>query len=116
MAWPRNFYVLRKRKHKKRKFDPDQVHTGNLYLRAKYYNTTVQALKDLAIKQGFICAICGKGEEKLINQLCIDHDHTTNKVRGLLCRSCNYGLGCFFDSAHNLMKASMYLEDPPYVS
>lgn len=105
-----------RRRKKVKAFEPDRVHKGSIYVRAKYYDITREALKDLAIKQGFQCAICGKGEEKLINQLCIDHDHATNKVRGLLCRSCNYGLGCFFDSAHNLMKASMYLQDPPYAT
>ena len=47
--------------------------------------------------QGGVCAIC-KREEKALHQsgkvvsLSIDHDHITNKARGLLCRLCNHAL------------------------
>src|SRR3990167_1168850 len=40
------------------------------------------------------CQICGRGDERLG----VDHDHQTNKVRGYLCKRCNFGLGSFKDS------------------
>ena len=44
--------------------------------------------------------------------LCIDHDHTTGKVRGMLCHDCNTSLGKFRDNPDILRKAADYLERP----
>ena len=54
------------------------------------------------------CAICSEPEEKF-SWLCIDHDHVTGRVRGLLCPNCNRGLGLLGDSEHLLQKAKDYL-------
>ena len=50
------------------------------------------------------CVICGS-EEKLV----IDHDHKTDKVRGMLCNHCNRGLGHFRDDPLLLEFAAQYL-------
>lgn len=39
----------------------------------------------------------------------IDHDHTTGKIRGTLCRGCNHGLGNFCDNPQLLIAAAKYL-------
>jgi hypothetical protein len=58
----------------------------------------------------FVCKICGKPETAINKKyLCIDHDHGTLKVRGLLCDNCNKGLGCFKDDIEALKKAIEYL-------
>jgi len=41
----------------------------------------------------------------------VDHCHTTNKVRGLLCHKCNTGLGLFKDNIKNLQGAIIYLQE-----
>jgi hypothetical protein len=41
--------------------------------------------------------------------MCIDHCHTTGKVRGLLCHACNRALGNFGDNIANLEQAIIYL-------
>jgi hypothetical protein len=46
---------------------------------------------------------------QLANTACIDHDHETGKVRGILCAQCNKGLGCFRDSAQVVRRAAQYL-------
>lgn len=60
-----------------------------------------------------VCAICLKPERvKLhgtVKSLAVDHDHKTGQVRGLLCSSCNLGLGRFHDSITNLERAAEYL-------
>ena len=50
------------------------------------------------------CVICGT-EETLV----VDHDHTTGKVRGMLCNHCNRGLGHFRDDPTLLEFAAQYL-------
>jgi hypothetical protein len=60
--------------------------------------------------EGFIVARNGKAK------LAVDHDHSTGKIRGLLCPSCNQALGLFGDSADNLRKAIEYLEGATTIS
>jgi hypothetical protein len=66
---------------------------------------------DLLAKQGGGCAICGatKGN-KGTKRLCVDHDHKTGKVRGLLCGNCNFMLGYSKDKVSNLRRGIQYLE------
>lgn len=76
----------------------------------------------LILSHNNMCAICGITPEeqtekirkdsrlKKKKNLCIDHDHKTNKVRGLLCASCNLGLGYLEDDINLLKKAIQYLE------
>ncbi len=55
------------------------------------------------------CAICG-GKPLSKRLLDIDHDHKTGKIRGLLCRKCNLGLGLFKDNETSLQTAISYLQ------
>lgn len=65
-------------------------------------------------EQNGVCAIC-RCKEKIINKngkkwlLAIDHNHKTGKIRGLLCNSCNIGLGRFNEDIKLLKKAIEYL-------
>ena len=58
--------------------------------------------------QGNACAICKRpGGGKAY--MAVDHDHQTNRIRGILCRDCNMGLGNFKDSQEFLEIAARYL-------
>ena len=59
-----------------------------------------------------VCAICGLTAESGV-PIVIDHDHNTGYVRGILCHTCNGGLGMFQDSPDLLNKAIAYLANPP---
>lgn len=78
------------------------------YRRANHHKKYVGMIDEqtlLTIKEEVKeCVICGS-EEKLV----IDHDHKTNKVRGLLCSHCNRGLGHFRDDPILLEFAAQYL-------
>lgn len=86
--------------------------TGDQY-RQERYGITPAEFALLLAQQGGVCAICGRRETATRNgrvrKLCVDHDHATKKVRGLLCQSCNRGLGFFKDDATLLARAANYL-------
>jgi hypothetical protein len=64
-----------------------------------------------------LCAICGQSETYIHHatqkpaRLAVDHDHSTGKVRALLCGNCNKGLGCLKDDVSLLEKAIQYLKE-----
>ena len=62
-------------------------------------------------EQGYKCAICGHPHiEEKGSRLHVDHNHATGKIRGLLCKHCNLGLGHFKDNRFLLNLAYTYLE------
>jgi len=78
--------------------------------RLKYvFNITLEEYNIMLQKQEGVCAICEK-ECITGKNLCVDHNHTSGKIRGLLCDRCNNGLGRFDDDIELLKKAIKYLE------
>lgn len=74
-----------------------------------YGITLVDFNKMLEDQQGR-CAICHRlPEEAKEKMLFVDHCHGSDKVRGLLCRYCNTGLGQFQDNIQRLKTAIKYL-------
>ena len=70
------------------------------------YGLTVEQFIDMLFEQNGRCLICLKF---FLDTPCVDHDHITEKVRGLLCRVCNRALGLFDDSPDVLNRAAQYL-------
>lgn len=58
------------------------------------------------------CEMCGEVPEG--GNLCIDHCHKTNKIRGALCNRCNLAIGCLSDDRGNLAAARNYIEAYKY--
>jgi len=58
-------------------------------------------------EQGEMCAICGV---KPIKKPHLDHNHNSGQIRGVLCLSCNRGLGVFKESIKSLTSAVRYLQ------
>lgn len=74
------------------------------------YGITKETYDEMWRKQKGKCGICSKDLTLLFpRQRHIDHCHETEKVRGILCSSCNQDLGSFMDSLDILEKASLYL-------
>ena len=59
------------------------------------------------------CAICEATISPGGRRLCIDHDHNTKVIRGLLCTWCNQAIGQLRESPELFRKALFYLEKPP---
>jgi hypothetical protein len=65
-------------------------------------------------RQGGRCAICRRRVHCGGNTTYhVDHCHTSGRLRGLLCRDCNLGLGHFKDSIPSLLAAIDYLQREP---
>lgn len=75
----------------------------------------LQEYERLRLLQDNKCAICGKPETEIdkkynkIKDLAVDHCHKAGAVRGLLCSSCNRGLGQLKDDPEVCLKAAAYL-------
>lgn len=77
--------------------------------RVARYKMTAGDLADFWVRQKGLCAICSIPLDKVKYR--IDHDHKTLQVRGLLCASCNTGIGLLKDSAEIVGKAMEYLSN-----
>ena len=76
------------------------------HLRRKY-GLTQNLFEALVLAQWGKCGICGL---LAAPELHVDHDHRTNKVRGLLCGKCNKAIGLLNDDPQLMMAAGDYLE------
>lgn len=85
-------------------------HKSRQYSLKKNFQMTHDDYLGMFERQDGKCAICQTTKPGSWGQyLCIDHDHATGKVRGLLCNSCNTGLGFFKDDVTALSSAIRYL-------
>ncbi len=96
-----------------RRMHPDK---HKRYELKRSFGITWEQYQALLKSQDDVCAIC-KGSETVfdpnqskIRDLALDHDHTTGRIRGLLCQACNQGLGNFRDNIDRLLTAAEYLE------
>jgi hypothetical protein len=69
------------------------------------YGITYEEAEELKRQQDYKCGVCG-----LVKPLHVDHCHKTNKVRGMLCGTCNRGLGCAYDNPEILRSMINWLE------
>lgn len=83
---------------------------GQARNRKTKYGIDNETYKTMEKDQNYVCLICSRPERyKGRDNLCVDHDHKTGKVRGLLCSSCNKALGLLEDNVEWLRKAEDYL-------
>jgi N12 class adenine-specific DNA methylase len=74
------------------------------------YGITVEHYEAIKDKQEGCCKICNTKTDELV----VDHCHTTNRVRGLLCTHCNLGLGHWRDNPETITAALVYLQESRY--
>ncbi|WP_372341981.1 endonuclease VII domain-containing protein [Nocardia sp. CC227C] len=108
---------------RRRRQGPETARRANLWAKYRIRPERYDALREA---QDYRCAICGIHEESIDRSqvggrprkdgtelvktpLAVDHDHITGAIRGLLCPSCNSGLGKFADDVSRLLAAVDYL-------
>jgi hypothetical protein len=94
---------------------PDQNRV--FHLRSRYRLTHGDYLS-LLDAQGYVCAICRSPRTGIRKRkhFAVDHDHSSNAVRGLLCNRCNTTLGLAGDNLSGIMRYVRYLEKQGYES
>jgi hypothetical protein len=78
--------------------------TRNFHLKRRY-GITEDEVAVMIEAQGGLCAICGTRPAEHV-----DHDHSTGAVRGILCFTCNVGLGNFDEDTDRMRLAIDYVE------
>lgn len=76
----------------------------------QYYGVNLDDYNKMIFKQENACKIC-KVKFTNIGDACVDHNHDTKDVRGLLCQSCNRGIGLLKDNIQVLYSAIRYLKN-----
>lgn len=86
----------------RRKRDPRMIQRHNLKAN---YNMTLEEWDKMLAEQNGRCGIC----YKIMEPPCVDHNHKTGQVRGMLCHHCNRGIGFLGDNPTTIKRAVEYL-------
>ena len=93
--------------------NPERIKENNI----KKFGITFKEYSDMLVSQNGVCAICKRKESmmsnngKSVKDFCVDHCHSTGRVRGLLCNKCNSAIGYMDDNPNFLRNAIIYLEE-----
>jgi hypothetical protein len=105
-TYEKNKEKIRERQKLYREANPRRIRSSHL---KTVHGITLETYEMMLAAQGGVCAICLGPPDGRWGSYHVDHDHRTGVVRGLLCNSCNLGLGKFKDSITRLSSAQRYL-------
>jgi hypothetical protein len=112
---PRDWQKRKVSQQRYRELNPDVTRNACFRIR---FGITLDDYKTMFAKQSGVCAVCGQPETATrkgkVRWLCVDHNHVTGKIRGLLCNDCNQAIGKLHDSAALLESAARYLRTGSY--
>lgn len=86
---------------------PQESSRIRLRAQVKLYGLTLEQYEQMEKQQNGCCAICQKVPDRRLD---IDHNHTTGKVRSLLCSNCNTSVGLLQEDSNLAMKLVEYLQ------
>jgi hypothetical protein len=92
----------------------DKIKNVNLKMR---FDLTLEEYNLMLDAQGGVCKICTmpettrKNNSDEVRMLCVDHDHNTGKIRGLLCNRCNRALGHYEATKPRAEEFEKYLQE-----
>ena len=95
----------------KANYDPAKNRAKNLRNR---FGMSLEEYDQMLEKQNGQCKICGTDTPGNKGRFVVDHNHATGGVRGLLCWSCNVGIGHLRDDPSILLSAFNYLSTNGY--
>lgn len=93
-------------KRQKENYDPQKSRAKNLKNR---FNMSLEDYDTMLEQQNGCCKICGTNVPGPKGRFVVDHNHSTQEVRGLLCWSCNVGIGHLQDNPLIILSAFNYL-------
>lgn len=107
----RDYVRERERVYSKAYHQRPEVKARNLaYMRSRWWRDSGITLDQYHARvesQGERCKIC----QRVTLNMHVDHCHDSDRIRGLLCKQCNLGLGHFKDQPTVLRAAASYLEN-----
>lgn len=101
----RNSEWEKNNKDKRKKIADRRLSVKKIKDKLRIYNLTMEQYEKLQDRCGGRCEICKKE-----CNLYIDHNHKNNLVRGMLCNTCNAGIGFLKDDKNVLQAAIDYLD------
>ena len=107
-------------------FSKNQYRKGDIIVRRAYCKTCESKKKGLSSSQKqayyavhprpelgkpFKCPVCRRTQTPWHpNQVCLDHNHKTGKIRGYLCGDCNASIGRMAESINTFKRAILWLQ------
>lgn len=101
--------ILKKDKEYKLKHQEKRYLSNRRGELRRYYGISLEQYKEMWASQEGKCLICLRHEDTLPKRLCVDHNHNTGKVRGLLCIRCNLAIGLLAESTDVFQRCVGYL-------
>lgn len=74
------------------------------------FGISIEEYDAILASQGGVCAICLQPPDRGRIRAHVDHDHATNRVRGILCGPCNQAIGLLKESVESIQRAADYLK------
>ena len=97
-------------KDKRPSYDDKKDYMLNILMEKTLVQSSIKMYYKSRMKYAAICLNPNTNGRKDSNNLYVDHDHNTGKVRGLLCSNCNRMLGLVGDNISTLSNAVKYLQ------
>lgn len=109
LANPEKFKARDRERHKRRYATASGRRAVKSTKLKRGYGITIEEYESLLASQNGACAICLLPASSFTQMLCVDHDHRTNAIRGLLCHRCNRAIGLLQDNIEAMLRAVDYI-------
>ena len=105
-AQQRAYYAKNKNKinARQRKYNKENSEKRKNAILKNIYGITLDQYNEIFKKQKGKCAICNRHQKDLTRTLCVDHNHKTKEVRGLLCVTCNTDVSVVENRLEEMLK------------